>query len=271
MAAGMANKPCDLLDRHAIVGQQRDERVPQVPRRPVPAKPGPLANVLEHLPDVPRTQRCTGGRGEYPAGVLPMRSGSLPLSRLVHLPLPERPDGHLRQLQRAAGPRGLRVSSGPIRAQHRDRRRIAVQVDVLLPPDRPGFLGAHAGHQAHNDVGMHQRGRTPRILQPSVQLQGWPRPCGYDQRRRLGERERPPATACPPLRSVDEPGHVPADLAVGLRVPDRPAQRIMSDLQRPAGQVRRERPQTCLDLPGGEVPQRPLADLLQERGQRIPV
>ena len=86
MAAGTASKPCDLLDRHAIVGQQRDERVPQVPGRPVPANPGPLANVLEHLPDVPRTQRCTGGRGEYPAGVLPMRSGRLPLSRLVHLP-----------------------------------------------------------------------------------------------------------------------------------------------------------------------------------------
>jgi hypothetical protein len=80
-------------------------------------RPGPLANVLEHLPDVPGTPRCTGGRGEYPAGVLPMRSGSLPLSGLVHLPLPERPDGHLRQLQRAAGPRGLRVSSDPIRAQ----------------------------------------------------------------------------------------------------------------------------------------------------------
>ncbi len=78
-------------DRHAIVGQQRDERVPQVPRRPVPAEPGPLANVLEHLPDVPGTQRNTGGRGEYPAGVLPTGSGSLSLSRVVHLPLPERP------------------------------------------------------------------------------------------------------------------------------------------------------------------------------------
>ena len=102
------------------------------------------------------------------AGAAP---GSLPLSRLVHLPLPERPDGHLRQLQRPAGPRGLRVSSGPIRAQHRDRRRIAVQVDVLLPPDRPGFLGAHASHQAYHDAGMQQRGGTPRILQPCVPLQ----------------------------------------------------------------------------------------------------
>jgi hypothetical protein len=53
---------------------------------------------------------------------------------------------------------------------HRDRR-IAVQVDILLPPDRPGFLEAHASHQAHNDVSMHQRGRTSRILQPSTQLQ----------------------------------------------------------------------------------------------------
>ena len=30
---------------------------------------------------------------------------------------------------------------------------------------------AHASHQAHNDVGMHQRSRTPRILQPCVPLQ----------------------------------------------------------------------------------------------------
>jgi hypothetical protein len=29
-------------------------------------------------------------------------------------------------------------------AQYRDRRRIAVQVDVLLPPDRPGFPGTLA-------------------------------------------------------------------------------------------------------------------------------
>jgi hypothetical protein len=85
MAAGMASKPCDLLDRHAIIGQQRDVRVPQVPRRPGPANPGTLAYVREHLPDVPGNQRCTGGRGEDPAGVLPMRSGSLPLSRLAHL------------------------------------------------------------------------------------------------------------------------------------------------------------------------------------------
>ena len=70
------------------------ERVPQIPRRPVPAEPGSLANVLEHSPDLPRTQRRTGGRGEYPAGVLPLRSGSLPLSRLVHLPLPAMPLGH---------------------------------------------------------------------------------------------------------------------------------------------------------------------------------
>jgi hypothetical protein len=85
MAAGMASKPCDLLDRHAIIGQQRDVRVPQVPRRPGPANPGTLAYVREHLPAVPGNQRCTGGRGEDPAGVLPMRSGSLPLSRLAHL------------------------------------------------------------------------------------------------------------------------------------------------------------------------------------------
>jgi hypothetical protein len=30
------------------------------------------------------------------------------------------------------------------------------------PPDRPGFLRAHASYQAHNNVGTHQRGRTPR-------------------------------------------------------------------------------------------------------------
>ena len=35
-------------------------------------------------------------------------------------------------------------------------------------------------HQAHHDVGAHQRGRTARILQPSRQLQRCPRPCRDD-------------------------------------------------------------------------------------------
>ena len=73
------------------------------------------------------------------------------------------------------------------------------------------------------------------------------------------------------LWGVDQPGHVPADLAVGLRVPDCPAQRIVRDLRGPAGQVPRQRPQACADLSGGQVPQRPPADLGQQRGQRIPV
>jgi hypothetical protein len=63
--------------------------------------------------------------GGVPVAVVntrPVRPGRLPLGRLIHPPLPERPDGHLRQLQRAAGPRGLGVSAGPIRAQHRDPR-----------------------------------------------------------------------------------------------------------------------------------------------------
>jgi hypothetical protein len=48
MAAGMASKPCDLLDRHAIIGQQRDVRVPQVPgaqARPTPALSPTSANI----------------------------------------------------------------------------------------------------------------------------------------------------------------------------------------------------------------------------------
>ena len=81
---------------------------------------------------------CFGGRGEYPADVLPMRSGRLPLSRLVRLPLPERPGSHLRQLQRAPGPRRLRVSSGRIRAQHRDRGRIARPGPHPAPSRSPG-------------------------------------------------------------------------------------------------------------------------------------
>ena len=73
---------------------------------------------------------------------LPSGSASLPFSRLVSLPLSKRPDSHLRQLQRAAGPGRLVVSPGPIRARHRDRGRISVQVDTL-PADRPGLLGAY--------------------------------------------------------------------------------------------------------------------------------
>ena len=115
--------------------------MPQAPRRPVPAGPGSLANVLEHLPDVPRTQWCTGGRGKYPAGVLPMRSGSLCSAAWSTCHSLSAPAAICASFS-AAGPRGLGVSSGPVRAQHRDRGRIAVQVDVRRPPDRPGFLGA---------------------------------------------------------------------------------------------------------------------------------
>ncbi len=71
----------------------------------------------------------------------------------------------------AAGPRRLRVSSLPVRAQHRDRRTIAVQVDALLPATRPGLHEARASHTAYNDVGVHQVGRAPRILQLRVPLQ----------------------------------------------------------------------------------------------------
>ena len=49
------------------------------------------------------------------------------------------------------------------------------------------------------------------------------RPPG-DPIRGLARLAGHPAPTCPPLRHVDEPGHVPADLPVGLGVPDRQAQ-----------------------------------------------
>jgi len=45
----------------------------------------------------------------------------------------------------------------------------------------------------------------------------------------------------------------------------------MGDLQLPTGKIPGERPQACLDFTSIQVPQRPLADLLQERGKGVPV
>jgi len=47
--------------------------------------------------------------------------------------------------------------------------------------------------------------------------------------------------------------------------------KVPRTLQGLAGRAPRKPPQTCLDLPRGQVPKRPLADLVSERGQRIPV
>jgi hypothetical protein len=180
MTAGMANKPCDLLDRHAIVGTGRDQRVPQVRRRPVPAKPGPSANVLEHLPEVPRTQRRTGGRGEHPAGSLRTRSGSLLLSRLVHLPLPERPAAICARSTRG----GTSTSS------------------CLLPP------GPRAAPRPTDDC---RPGRRPPPSYSPGPPRGARQPYGLQRCRRASGR---PGSADP---SAPRAAPVPAVPAVGAR------------------------------------------------------
>ena len=161
-------EPDDVLGAR---GGPQAARVPQVPRRLVPAEPGSLANVLEHLPDAPRTQRCTSGRGEYPADVLPTGSGSRLLGRLVRLPLPERPDGHLGQLD-ARRDLGVMVSLPRPGPRAAPRPTEDCRLGRRPPPSySPGLpLGASQSSGSRR-CSMHQRGRTPRILQPCVPLQ----------------------------------------------------------------------------------------------------
>ncbi len=99
---------------------------------PSPAETGPFADVLEHSPDGPGIQGHASGRYEHPAGVVPARPSYRTLARLGGPPVPERDDGHLRQLERTPWLWGPGVSARPVGAQHRHLRRVAVECDVVL-------------------------------------------------------------------------------------------------------------------------------------------
>jgi hypothetical protein len=119
-------------------------------------------------PTVLRLRRSVGPTpGIVPVAVLhtlpdslPARSSCLPLSRLIRLPLPERLNRHLRQLQRAARPRRLRISPARSARSTATEGGSPSRSTSCSPADRPGLLGTHASHQAHHNVGPRQTGGT---------------------------------------------------------------------------------------------------------------
>lgn len=90
--AVMASEQCDALDGNAVGGQNRHERVPHLPRCPIPAQRGLLGGCPERAGHIVGAQRCTDRRGEDQAVVLPQRPGSQPILRLELPVLPERFD-----------------------------------------------------------------------------------------------------------------------------------------------------------------------------------
>jgi hypothetical protein len=118
--------------------------------RPLPAVPGKFAHDLRPAArQGPGTASGLAGAGETDS-----------IARRWPVAGPVAPDSA------CGGTSGSSCLLRPIRAQHRDRRRIAVQVDVLLPPDGPDFVGAHASHQAHNDVGIISEAGRRRSFSP---------------------------------------------------------------------------------------------------------
>lgn len=95
----VADQVRDLLDRHACFRHQRDERVPQLPRRPAGPDPRAPADAPERAAHVPCQQRSADRRGEHEA-VLPE---PVPRDAAVQFPLllllPERSDAQLGQPQ----------------------------------------------------------------------------------------------------------------------------------------------------------------------------
>jgi hypothetical protein len=109
----------------------------------------------------------------------------------------------------------------------------------VVPPKRPGFLGADPGQQAQRDVGVDPVAR--RRLEHRGGLVG-------------GERFR-----WPPLhagRWGHERGDVAADEVVRLGVPDRPLQRVVGENQRANAE---DGAQVSPRLPTSKPATRPLA------------
>jgi hypothetical protein len=78
-------------------------------------------------------------------------------------------------------------------------KRPSSSTDPVFPrPYRPGLVRAYASHQAHNNAGVHQPGRAPRILQPHAApaaagaCRRTAHPRGPEGCRRPGRRARLP-------------------------------------------------------------------------------
>jgi len=126
----------------------------------------------------------------------------------------------------------------------------------MIPPQRPDLLGPKARQQRQGDVSLQPR-PPGRGHQGNRLLQG----------QRLG---RPPAELS--LRRLDQRRNVAAYQVIPLGLPDRPHQHIVRDLHRPGRQPRRQRPQRCLHVPGGQLRQPDSPQLLTKRlRDRVPV
>jgi V8-like Glu-specific endopeptidase len=203
-------------------------------------------------------QWLTTRPGEIPAPVIRFvqQSETAAEARLLTQSL----HGGLGQRQRPPRLSRLGVAAFAHRTPYRYRRRhgprrarIPVQVDVL-PAQLPGLLGADPRRQAQHDVGV-QPGLPGRI----------------QQRQRLLQSERaarPPDLA---FRVVDQRRHVPADQVVRLGVPDRPSKGSPAELQVPGRHLLAERLEPLAHVAGRQLPERPGADLLQQRLERLVV
>jgi hypothetical protein len=174
----------------------------QLPRCPVLADAGGPADGPEVAREVSRVQLGADRGREDQVVVLPQ----LPCSQFLHV----LPDAMVAQrlpdcLGQSEGPAGLgglgvtAVTHGP---PHRDAP--AVQVHVIQA-ERPGFLGADAGHQAQDHVGTGPGGLGG--LQNGGGLLG-------------GQRLAGPAG--PAFRGIHKSGDIVDDVTIGLGMAERP-------------------------------------------------
>ena len=176
----MPHEAADLLDRHAIVRQQRDKCVPQFARRPLLADARSPADCPERPAYIRRVELRPERRSEdqpvvQPQNACPPPCGCLPLQLLT-----EHFHSHPGQSQRTPGLLRLGVPVGTYGAPDVDMGRyrrvsaqVAIQVDVI-PPQRTRFLGPDAHQETQDNVGV----QTVR-------------PCCPDQGNGLLECERP--------------------------------------------------------------------------------
>ena len=75
----VAGEQRDCFDRHAMRGQQRDERMPQLPWHSGVAKPGGLGDLAELPADVVVVKGRADGGGEDQVVVLPELPGGQPV------------------------------------------------------------------------------------------------------------------------------------------------------------------------------------------------
>ena len=150
----MTHERADLLDRHPVVGQQRDKGVAQLARRPLLVEARSPADRPERPARVRRIELCPVRCREDEPVVLPQNARPQPRVRLPLKALAEHFRRHLGESQRAPGLLRLGVCMGTYRAPDVDMRRywwlgvwVPLEVDVI-PPQCTRFLGPDAYEEA---------------------------------------------------------------------------------------------------------------------------